>query len=100
MLKFFSVACAESRRRPSLRGAPHVVGLAVGIALVAAIGLPLATAAHETEAYSYSKKVDAELPDWMGDVEPSTPIHEMSIPGTHDSAAFKETESLFAQSRC
>lgn len=49
--------------------------------------------AHEHSGYSHDSDTGVEYPDWMGDLPDDMRLSEMSLPGTHDTMAYKVSDS-------
>ncbi|MFD5827612.1 ricin-type beta-trefoil lectin domain protein [Lentzea sp. NPDC060358] len=63
------------------------ITLAAALGLGAVLGTP--AQAHETEGYSHESGTDATNPDWMRRLPDQVRFSELSIPGTHDSGAYR-----------
>jgi 1-phosphatidylinositol phosphodiesterase len=68
----------------------RIVGRA-GVLVAALAGLSLAlnvpASAEETPAYSHNSTIGLTAPSWMARLSDSTPLSQLSLPGTHDSGA-------------
>ncbi len=57
------------------------------LTLLATLAAPQGVSAHSDGAYSHDSSTGTTYPDWMASLPDTTPLNELSIPGTHDSGA-------------
>jgi hypothetical protein len=75
-------------RRPRRRRRVLVLGLAIALvtaASVAAVPAASAQTPDDSGAYSTARSTSEDHSDWLAQVNSSTPIWQLSIPGTHDA---------------
>ena len=75
----------STRFRPA---AATATGLAAALAALA-LSATTPALAHETTAYSHESTIGLTSTDWMKPLSDATRLSELSIPGTHDSGAYR-----------